>query len=68
MSADRLSKPKRGVFVVGAVPSVPSVPFSYDEQDTQDRQDTNPRCEVCGFPMTELGDGATVHPACQEQS
>lgn len=66
--ADRLSKPKRGVFV-GAVTSVTSVTTDSNERNTHNEHNTTPRCcYVCGFPMTELGDGATAHPACQEQS
>ena len=27
---------------------------------------TQPCCDVCGMPMTDLGDDATTHPGCEE--
>lgn len=65
--AGRLRKESRGLYlpVLSTVPTVPSVPSGDDDTggDTRDRGDT-PYCATCGFPMTDLGDGATTHPGC----
>ncbi len=50
-----------------AVPSVP-VPLGTAQQPEGDRKSIKPtpRCTICRGPMTNLGDGQTTHPGCQE--
>ncbi|GAA2184688.1 hypothetical protein GCM10009785_33610 [Brooklawnia cerclae] len=50
--------PVTGVtFTTGAPPDVTGVTGVTPPQK---------RCTVCGFPMVDLGDGATTHPACDQ--